>query len=72
MLVATKQELASKMGETDEKDVEHGKRTMRRQFKSMEDEIQRLQKEKDAAGGQKKAEASTKVSEMGTGNLRIK
>jgi len=62
MLVA-KQELASKMGETDEK-----MSTMRKNYettiKSMEDEISRLQKEKDELGQKQKVEASTKVSEM--------
>ena len=62
MLVA-KQELASKMGETDEK-MSNMKKNYETTIKSMEDEIQRLQKEKDELGQKQKAEASTKVSEM--------
>merc|ERR1712147_61328 len=62
MLVA-KQELASKMGETDEK-MSNMRKNYEMTIKSMEDEIQRLQKEKDELGQKQKAEASTKVSEM--------
>merc|ERR1719150_1544872 len=61
MLVA-KQELASKMGESDEKMT-----TMRRNYettiKSMEEEITRLQKEKDELSQKQKAEASSQISE---------
>merc|ERR1719150_1303019 len=61
MLVA-KQELASKMGESDEKMT-----TMRRNYettiKSMEEEITRLQKEKDELCQKQKAEASSQISE---------
>merc|ERR1712155_326808 len=61
MLVA-KQELASKMGESDEKMT-----TMRKNYettiKSMEEEITRLQKEKDELCQKQKAEASSQISE---------
>ena len=62
MLVA-KQELACKMGETDEK-MSNMRKNYETTIKSMEDEITRLQKEKDELGQKQKAEASTKVSEM--------
>ena len=62
MLLA-KQELASKMGESDEKMT-----SMRKKYevtiKSMEDEISRLQKEKDQLCQKQKAEASSQISEM--------
>jgi len=62
MLVA-KQELANKAGENDEKMM-----SMRKNYettiKSMEDEISRLQKEKDELSQKQKAEGSNQVSEM--------
>merc|ERR1719232_2489812 len=61
MLVA-KQELANKAGENDEKMT-----NMRRKYeitiKSMEDEISRLQKEKDELSQKQKAESSSNLSE---------
>merc|ERR1712111_214961 len=61
MLVA-KQELANKAGENDEKMM-----SMRKNYettiKSMEDEISRLQKEKDELSQKQKAEGSNQVSE---------
>ena len=62
MLIA-KQDLASRMGETDEK-MSSMRKNYETTIKSMEEEITRLQKEKDELGQKQKAEASTKVSEM--------
>merc|ERR1719232_2196720 len=61
MLVA-KQELACKMGENDEK-MTNMRRNYEITIKSMEDEISRLQKEKDELSQKQKAESSSNLSE---------
>merc|ERR1719232_2451461 len=61
MLVA-KQELANKAGENDEK-MTNMRRNYEITIKSMEDEISRLQKEKDELSQKQKAESSSNLSE---------
>ena len=62
-MLVQKQELASKMGESDEK-MSAMRKTYENTIKSMEDEISRLNKEKDELCQKQRVDSSGKVSEM--------
>merc|ERR1719266_560259 len=62
-MLVQKQELASKMGESDEK-MSAMRKTYENTIKSMEDEISRLNKERDELCQKQKVDSSGKVSEM--------
>lgn len=62
-MLVQKQELACKMGESDEK-MSAMRKTYENTIKSMEDEISRLNKERDELCQKQKVDSSGKVSEM--------